>query len=325
MINLFIDANIYLRFYAYAEDTFTELEKLTALVQTGKIRILLPQQVKDEVSRNREAEIARALVRFEQSSFKVEIPYFSRHFEESVDLLQKLKIASDAKSALSNRINKEIDTDKLRADDVIRKLGEVAETMPISDEIVERAKLRNALGNPPGKRDSLGDQIVWESILKSLADEQDIHIISNDGDYYSKLKTSEPHASLTAEMHSTGKGSIFCYKSLSSFTNKHFPEIKLPIDAIKSDAIHKLINSTNFDQTHQQISKIEEIFDELSFEDAIIIFQGIIENSQISWIAKDQDVKSFYKKLHDKFYEQTSVELDEQLHNIADYFDSVPF
>lgn len=71
MINLFIDANIYLRFYAYAEDTFTELEKLTALVQTGKIRILLPQQVKDEVSRNREAEIDRALVRFEQSSFKV--------------------------------------------------------------------------------------------------------------------------------------------------------------------------------------------------------------------------------------------------------------
>jgi hypothetical protein len=227
--------------------------------------------------------------------------------------------------ALSKRIIKEIDSDNLRADDVIRNLGEVAETVPISDNIVELAKLRNALGNPPGKRETLGDQIIWESILVSLADEQDIHIITNDNDYYSKLKTNEPHDCLKAELSSKGKGKIFCYKSLSSFTKLHFPQIKLPIDALKSDYIQRLVNSTNFEQTHLQIGKIEKIFEELSFEDAIILFQGIIENSQINWISNDEDVKSFYKKLHEKFFDQTSVELDEQLNNIAEYFISTSF
>jgi len=322
---LFIDANIYLRFYSYTEDTFDELEKLTALVETDKILVHLPEQIKSEVSRHREAEISRALKRFEQCALKVEIPNFARHFPESANLQAQLKTVSEAKSKLTEKINKEVMTDSLRADDLIGKLGLLAKTSSMSNDQLERAKLRCALGDPPGKRETLGDQIAWEILLDTVPEKSDLHIVTNDGDYYSKLNSDEPHACLKSEWAHANGGALNCYKNLSKFTNAHFPHIKLPIDAIKFDAISKLANSGSFERTHQQIEKLKTIDADLTFEDAVILFQAMIENSQINWIAKDEDVQSFYKNLHESFFDQTSPELDQQLHEVADYFTSVPF
>ena len=325
MINLLIDANIYLRFYSYAEDTFNELEKLAALIETHKICLYLPDQVKKEVSRHREAEISRGVDRFATSNFKIEIPQFARHFKESLDLLDRLKAASEAKAELTKKIQEEIQTANLRADELIRKLGESAITVDNTTDHVERARLRNAIGEPPGKRETLGDQIIWESMLDAVPNDNDFHIITNDGDYYSKLKPDCPHASLESEWKYLKKGNLYCYKSLSKFTQNHFPDIKLPIDAIKHDAISKLVNSTNFTTTHDNIEKLSNISNQLTFEDAAILFQAMVDNSQINWICMDSDVKSFYESLHGKFYSETSVELDEQLSAVADYFVSVPF
>lgn len=61
MISLFIDANVYLRFYAYTDDDLGELEKLDALIDAGDLRIYKNQQLEDEIERNRENTIEAAL------------------------------------------------------------------------------------------------------------------------------------------------------------------------------------------------------------------------------------------------------------------------
>jgi hypothetical protein len=52
-MQLFIDANVFLSFYRFSSDDLEQLEKLTVLVKTGRIRLWLPEHVVDEFYRNR--------------------------------------------------------------------------------------------------------------------------------------------------------------------------------------------------------------------------------------------------------------------------------
>jgi hypothetical protein len=325
MLHVFIDSNIYLRFFAYADDTLEELEKFEALAATEKIKIYLPEQVQDEVVRNREGEIARAVARFQKSATPPEIPRFAIHTQEAKALLKESKKAAEAKAALSQKITEEIQKGELRADVLIDQLAEHSTVVEITEEQIDRASLRRDIGNPPGKPESLGDQINWECLLDTVPPKTDLHIVSTDEDFFSKLEPSRPSQFLVAEWSRENGGSLEVYKSLSAFTKKHFPEIKLPIDILKSDAVSRLAKSGNFSRTHRQIEKLEEMFDQLTYEDAVILLQAMIDNSQINWIAEDEDVKEFYSKLYKKYWVLIPAEMDQQLAGIADYLNVAPF
>ena len=51
---------------------------------------------------------------------------------------------------------------------------------------LDKATDRTEIGNPPGKKGSLGDAIIWESLLGHAPDEP-LHFVSDDIDYKSKL------------------------------------------------------------------------------------------------------------------------------------------
>lgn len=324
MLHVFIDSNIYLRFFAYADDTLEELEKFQALAETEKVRIYLTQQVQDEVSRNREAEIARAVARFQKSALPPEIPRFALHTTEAKALLKESKKAAEAKAALSQKITEEIQKGDLRADLLIDELAEHSVVLEVQQEHIDSAYLRRDVGNPPGKPETLGDQINWECLLDAVPSKTDLHIVSTDEDFFSKLDSAQPSQFLVDEWEQENGGSLAVYRSLSAFTKKHFPEIKLPIDILKTDAISRLVKSGNFARTHAQVDKLHEMFEQLTYEDAIILFQAMIDNNQINWIATDEDVKSFYSKLWKKFWVKTPAELDDQLAKVASYFDPFP-
>jgi hypothetical protein len=325
MLHVFIDSNIYLRFFAYADDTLEELEKFQALAEAEKITIYLPEQVQDEVSRNREGEIARAVARFQKSATPPEIPRFALQTAEAKALLKESKKAAEAKAELSKKITEEIKNGDLRADQLIDQLAEHSTIVEITDDHVDQATFRRDVGNPPGKPETLGDQINWECLLDAVPATTDLHIVSADEDFFSKLDATQPAQFLADEWLRVNEGALHVYRSLSAFTKKHFPEIKLPIDVLKSDAISRLAKSGNFARTHRQIEKLGEMFDQLTYEDAVILLQAMIDNSQINWIAGDDDVKEFYTKLYRKFWTKTPAEMDEQLTKISDYFDAAPF
>jgi len=325
MLHVFIDSNIYLRFFAYADDTLEELEKFQALAEAEKVKIYLPEQVQDEVSRNREGEIARAVARFQKSATPPEVPRFALHTAEAKTLLKESKKAADAKAELSKKITEEIQKGELRADQLIDQLAEHSTVVETTDDHVDNAQFRRDVGNPPGKPETLGDQINWECLLDAVPAKTDLHIVSADEDFFSKLAPSQPAEFLKDEWEAENGGELHVYRSLSAFTKKHFPEIKLPIDVLKSDAVARLAKSGNFARTHKQIEKLHEMFDQLTYEDAVILLQAMIDNSQINWIAEDEDVKDFYSKLYQKFWAKTPAEMDEQLAGIAGYLDMEPF
>ena len=60
MKNLFIDSNIWLSLYHFSNDDLAQFMKLKDLIGVD-FNILLPEQVVDEVNRNRENKIKDAL------------------------------------------------------------------------------------------------------------------------------------------------------------------------------------------------------------------------------------------------------------------------
>ena len=297
MISLFIDANVYLRFYAYTDDDLIELEKLEALCDAGELKIYTNSQLIDEFERNRENKIDSALDVFKKSGSGVQIPRFALHFQEAQELLEESKKLQKCKSALSQKISDEIADGDLRADKLVRQIFSKATNVPLTEGILNAARWRQLKGNPPGKRDSLGDQIHWESLIAGVPDGQNLHIVSMDADFLSKLNPGQANPRLAQEWLDMKEAALSVYSSLGSFAKEHFGDISLPSDVTKSAAISKLVTTTNFENTHRQIKRLESVYDDITSEEAQIILQAIVDNNQIRWIADDSDVKEFYGKL----------------------------
>ncbi|MDD6413008.1 MAG: PIN domain-containing protein [Blautia sp.] len=56
MKNLFIDTNIWLSLYHFTNDDLNQFNKLKDMLD-AEIRLFVPRQVKDEITRNREAKL----------------------------------------------------------------------------------------------------------------------------------------------------------------------------------------------------------------------------------------------------------------------------
>ena len=84
--NLFIDANIWLSLFHFTNDDLEQFKRLKELI--GKhIRLFVPEQIYNEVYRNRENKIKDALDRFEK--FELSFPVFIKNYEEFGEFYQK--------------------------------------------------------------------------------------------------------------------------------------------------------------------------------------------------------------------------------------------
>jgi len=186
---IFLDTNIYLDFYR-----LRSVAKLLLSLQSVKDKIFLPEQVRNEVIRNR---LKAALERIGEDDKKLSI-----EIVPFPDLLTQIALTSDHPSLeeewtiFGNR-SKEL---KKEYKSVLAKTARhIAEGVdPISqglqevflnvrahnDEQLKKARLRKELGHPPGKpNDPLGDQLAWEQLISTVEDTEDIWIVSRDSDY----------------------------------------------------------------------------------------------------------------------------------------------
>lgn len=323
MLNVFIDANIYLRFYSYSDDAIDELEKFKNLIRTRQINLILTDQVQSEVHRNKESELARALDRFNKSGTLPEIPRFALHYEKAGDLREIFKTCLALKAELYNEIREQLDQGQLRADHIIIELFQIASSLRITSDHITRAERRRAVGNPPGKRDSLGDQVNWEALLDTIPVGQDLHLITADKDFNSNLFEGRPSFPLVHEWRTQKSAELHLFPSLRAFAAQHFPEIKLPSDPLKYDAIGRLHHSNSYAMTHLAIAGLEDAFDQITEEDAAILFAALCDNENVYGIAHDSDLHSFFSRLYVKYHGKTSRELDDRLWNRADYLADV--
>jgi hypothetical protein len=190
---IFIDSNIYLRFYDSNQPDFKQL--LKSLIQL-KGHIFVTRQIVDEVVRNK-CQI------FEQTFFNY-LKQVNQTFN-NVQLPEHLDIEKDEKIKEWNKRRKKLkeQNDHLindlkeiykstfykiacSTDEVSRGLDEIFKSAITETNIeFELAVKRKEFGNPPGKNnDCLGDQINWEQLLKKASGIKRLLIISNDYDYF---------------------------------------------------------------------------------------------------------------------------------------------
>lgn len=297
-MNLFIDTNILLNFFHFSKDSLEELEKVFVLQTYGKINLLLTEQVELEFLRNRETKIADALKKFLDEKPNSGIPNVARGYPESDQLMEALKKVNSSREQLMVKVRNDISNKSLYADKLIKEIFANSTRIKLTEDIFTAAKRRVDLRSPPGKNDSLGDAINWESLLATVPEGRNIFIISEDGDFSSPLDTEQLSDFLTEEWATKKKSAAVLFKRLSQFLSLMFPDAKVAAELEKDILISELANSDSFATTHQTITALNK-FTSFSPKQASEIADAYITNSQVGWIASDEDVCAFGKKIQE--------------------------
>lgn len=299
--HIFIDTNIFLDFYRLSEKDLKEIKKLLEYIKSGEIKIYLTQQIRNEFYRNRETVFSNTFNEFVKTKDDDSLEHiFSlnnilKGYQEYNNIKKIKKMLGKVRSELVNKIQDDIINKNLSADKIIKNIFEKA-GVENSDSFLDNAEKRLKLGNPPGKNNSLGDAINWEFLLEAVPQNQDLIVISRDGDFVSFMDKERLHPFLDDEWKENKKSKIYFYNSLSNFFNNHDIKIKLEDKELKDFLIEKLDESRNFLNTHSAIDKLSryDFFDDYQIKN---LANALLTNSQISWIADDLDVKNFYKSI----------------------------
>lgn len=290
-MDLFIDTNVFLAFFHYSTDDLEELKKLAVLLKEKRLRLLLPEQVVVEFRRNRESKIADSLKQLQEVRLSLRFPQMCKDYPEYEELRGYQRSFGDAHKRLIERIIADAEAKSLKADALIQSLFDAAvrvETTPL----LARARLRCDVGNPPGKKGSLGDAINWEALLQAVESGNDLHLVSGDGDYCSALDVSRLDGFLLHEWEVAKKSKIIFFKQLALFFREEFPDIRLASEMEKDLAIRDLATSGSFAQTHQVIARLAQYTD-FTASQLNEIVSAVLSNNQVYWIASDTDVHTF--------------------------------
>lgn len=307
-IHLFIDTNVYLKFYHYSNDDLEELNKLQVLLDNDKLELYLPEQVVNEFQRNRDTKLADALKTFNTSKLDSQFPQFCKEYKEYENLKQIIRDFNLEKQNLLKNIMLAIENETLKADKIIGLLFSKANSIEITDELVENSKLRYDLGNPPGKNKSYGDALNWESLLKAVEVGYDLYFIADDKDYFSEIANSNFNSFLQKEWNRKKGTKIIFYKTLSDFFKDIFPDIKLATELEKDLLITQFEGSGSFYNARSNLQKLYK-YDSFSTEQINQIITSSLTNSQIFWISEDEDINEMLYNLADKNKEKINEEL----------------
>ena len=191
---LFIDANVYLRFY---DTSSRKLKSLPKFLAENRKKIFITEQIRDEVNRNKlKVAINSFSANIKESGIKKST--LPEHFDEDYDkrlsewnkkratIIEQEKVSKTEYSKIVSDILMSI---MKSTDNVSVELDKVFElSKPPSEAELQSARIRKELGNPPGKSaDPLGDQLTWEQFL-SIYDDKEVWIITNDNDFFSEYK-----------------------------------------------------------------------------------------------------------------------------------------
>jgi len=304
-LNLFIDTCIFLSFYHFSKDDLEELKKLKLFIDKGKVILVLPEQVINEFNRRRDGIVAKSIAGLAKQHVSVQLPRFSEEFKENEELLDLLEKASKAQSALLAASKSAAEARALLADKVIDALFASATIVKLEDKTYERARKRNALGNPPGECGNLGDAVCWECLLSTVQQGENIHLVSVDHHYRSALNEAGFSPFLRAEWERLKSSKVLYYESLSELFKAKFPDIKLSDEdeREKDVLVRELQLSSSYSNSHAVIGKLGR-FDDFSRKQANDILLAAITNDQVFWILTDPDVKDFLTALVETYEDE---------------------
>ncbi len=295
-MQLFIDTNILLSFYSLNQDDLDELNKIIEAIESNQITLLLTDQIINEFYRNREQRIDGAIKALRAQTFNTQFPQLCEDYPEIDILRNALKHHEQAHAALVAKILVDIKAKTLKADRIIQSLFRLGKQLTPDLTTIEQAKLRMSVGNPPGKNNSLGDAINWESLLNETLAGEDLYFITGDKDYCSALNDDDFSDFLLTEWYNRKQTQIYFYKRLSSFCKEQFPEITLASARDKDFLIRDLVTSQSIANTQTAIAKLSH-YNEFTAAQVNSIVGAALSNRQVGWSIEDDKVKSFLRSI----------------------------
>ncbi len=293
---VFIDANQYRHIYSSSEGFSQEIyDLLVRLIgQQEHIQLLVPQQVKDEVERNRFREwpetekisISRKIDKIKKQIEEIEKKY--RDYETRKPLLKNLKKELEKLEKEENSVTKRFINLRSSQNQKIKKLFDKAQVLPESEDIFSSAKIRQAKGNPPycDKKVKLGDHIIWESLLSYLqqrkSERPKLIFVSNDRVAWGN-SSFDPWLENEYKKRTTGQ--IIYSNRLSDIpdlTAEEQERIRLKEEEnLKKNVISDFVSSDSFLDAGSNAKKLLRIKKLLTEEDYQIIIAGAVSNGQI--------------------------------------------
>ena len=301
-INLFIDANIWLALFHFTSDDLEQFKKLKNFLGRG-IRLFVPEQIKNEVLRNRENKIKDALDKFERIDFQ--FTAYSKHYDEYEGFSEKLGALKALHKEWLKRIKQDVADQTLPADVVLQELFAITAFLPSTPELVQRGVMRYNIGNPPGKDRKYGDAINWETLLEAVPDGEDLYFVSTDKDYASLFDPKRFHPYLAQEWVEKKHSNIIFYKTLNEFFRENVSDIQLYSENEKDSLIEELSNSRSFASTHRIIKSLSS-HSGWSLRQIQDMCHAAMDNFQVTWLLGDDDVYEFYQGLLDDSVARTS-------------------
>jgi predicted nucleic acid-binding protein len=295
-MHVFIDTNILLNFFHFSKDELDALNNVFASHEHGAATVHLTQQVCDEFRRNRENKIKDALKRFKEVKFSAQLPSFMKGYEEYDGIRQLSSELQVLVKSITEKVDADILAKALLADKLISDIFSRSKIIETTSELFSVANMRMAIGNPPGKSNSIGDAINWTILLKNVPNEEPLHIISEDGDFYSSLNEDAVHPFLDEEWKRRKKSPLHVYRTLSSFMQVHFDGVAFTFDKTKEGLIDDLATAGNFATIHQLVAKLET-YSYFSLKEVERILAAAVENDQFGWIVTDADVSDFLNRV----------------------------
>jgi predicted nucleic acid-binding protein len=291
-MQLFIDTNILLSFYSLNQEDLAELNKLIEAIDRQQITLLLTEQLIDEFNRNREQRIDGAIKSLRTQTFNPQFPQLSEDYPEVELLRESLKQYERIHVALINKITADIKAKNLKADRIVRSLFSSGKKLVANLDILDRARFRMGVGNPPGKNNSLGDAINWECLLDGVPIGEDLYFITGDKDFASALNEDEFSDFLLNEWYDRKQTKINFYKRLSGFCKEQFPDLAIASVRDKEFLIKDLVNSQSIADTQKAIAKLS-YYQEFTAAQVNTIVAAAISNRQVVWSIEDDSVRDF--------------------------------
>ena len=187
-----------------------------------------------------------------------------------------------------------------KADTLIGQLFASAKPIETADKVLEAARLRTELGNPPGKPGALGDRLNWECLLSKVPNGRDLHLITRDGDFLADFKEKTANLFLIQEWKRRKNGSIIVHSNIKSFATLVDSAIQFSNDPAKKEAISQLASTGSFYMTHLAVAELMHHLDKLTLTDCEQILQTALDNNQVGGIMGDDDVQAFYQAVRAK-------------------------
>jgi len=322
---IFIDTNLYKSVFLNIELRIKILSKLKKLSE-GNYEILVPQQILDEINRNRyshwfekkNTNKIRSLNTLKESlSTKNEFsslntPLLIKQIEKVIKKLEKEDFDSQKKIT------------SIKTNDFLKDLAAISIIIPDSLEILQATQLRTIKGNPPFDKDANEkncDRYIWESLLyfflKNEIKKPSLLLftmnyndwcIARDDKYYI-------HPFLVDEFKQKNIGNVKFFNDLSNLPEvslKEQEEIKAvennieekqKIENIKLKIADKLRTSPSWGNSDKIFNFVMPYIDK--FDSGVIsdILQASIDNSNYSFGPYNQvldasEAKNFFSKLY---------------------------